>query len=288
MAPTVLITGCSPGGIGHALAKEYHSKGAHVFATARRIEVIDDLKNLGMSTLALDVTKPESIRAVREAVAAETGGRLDVLVNNAGQFPKAPAVEHNLSEIRELFDANFFGVIAMVQEFTPLLLAAKGQIINTGSIVALAPIPFQAAYNASKAALHSYSDTLQLELAPFGVRVVTVVTGIIHTHMDSPPGLPAPFKQGSIYEPMRDAHVAKRDETNAARKPTAPEEYSRKLVSRTFGNNSIAGRINLGEFSSRMWFLSWLMPKSVIGSILSQAQGLDQLPKLLKEETKTE
>jgi NADP-dependent 3-hydroxy acid dehydrogenase YdfG len=85
MAPkTVLITGCSKGGIGDALAQEFHRKGVHVFATARSLSKISHLKDMGITTFELDVTSPDSIRNGVSFVEKETEGRLDFLVNNAG------------------------------------------------------------------------------------------------------------------------------------------------------------------------------------------------------------
>jgi len=83
----VLITGCSPGSIGHALAKEYHSKGLRVTVSARRMEVLADLQELGMDAIRLDVTDPAAIIAAKEQVQQLTGGKLDILVNNAYVFP---------------------------------------------------------------------------------------------------------------------------------------------------------------------------------------------------------
>jgi 1-acylglycerone phosphate reductase len=86
MAPkSVLITGCSEGGIGHALALEWHKQGYRVFATARNTSAMQDLEKAGIETLAMDVTDTTSLKSVKEEVEKRTGGTLDVLVNNAGQ-----------------------------------------------------------------------------------------------------------------------------------------------------------------------------------------------------------
>ena len=82
---TVLITGCSEGGIGHSLALEWHSKGHRVFATARRLEAMSSLSSAGIECLAMDVTDIVSLQSAKEEVEKKTGGTLDVLVNNAGQ-----------------------------------------------------------------------------------------------------------------------------------------------------------------------------------------------------------
>ena len=81
---SVLITGCSEGGIGDALAKEFHANGLRVFATARNLKSIQHLKDMGMTILPLDVVNPSSIAEAVKSVEAATGGTLDFLVNNSG------------------------------------------------------------------------------------------------------------------------------------------------------------------------------------------------------------
>ena len=82
---TVLITGCSEGGIGHNLALEWNSKGHWVFATARNVDSMTGLQDVGIECLAMDVTETESLKTVKEQIEDKTGGTLDILVNNAGQ-----------------------------------------------------------------------------------------------------------------------------------------------------------------------------------------------------------
>ena len=81
---SVLITGCSQGGIGHSLALEWHSRGYRVFATSRSLDTMSDLATKGIECLSMDVTDPASLKTVKEEVEQKTGGSLDVLVNNAG------------------------------------------------------------------------------------------------------------------------------------------------------------------------------------------------------------
>lgn len=176
MAKTVLITGCSSG-IGHALAREFKSKGFRVFATARKTDSIADLAALGIETLALEATSSESIAALKAEIVSRTGGQLDFLVNNAGRSYTVPAMEVELHEIEETFAVNVFAVMRMCQAFVPLLIEARGTIVQLGSLAGVMPYVFGSVYCASKAALHRYSDTLRLELKPFGVRVVNVITG---------------------------------------------------------------------------------------------------------------
>lgn len=159
---TVLITGCSAGGIGNALAREFASKGLRVFATARQAESIADLRSHGIEPLSLEVHKQESIDALKAQVQSLTGGKLDYLVNNAGRNYTVPGLEIDLDELRLTFEINVFAVMRMCQAFAPLLIAAKGRIIQIGSVAAVVPYVFGSAYNASKAALHQYSNTLRV------------------------------------------------------------------------------------------------------------------------------
>ncbi|KAJ2977729.1 hypothetical protein NUW58_g7722 [Xylaria curta] len=182
---TVLVTGCTPGGIGHGICLEYHRQGLHVIATARRPEVLAELAELGMSTVALDVTDAESIRKCRDEVAKINGGKLDILVNNAGRTHTHPALDVSLPDVRATFETNVFSIMAMVQAFIDQLITAKGLIINISSLSSITPYLFGSVYCASKAAVSAYSRTLRLELAPFGVRVMVSMTGTVKSNTAS-------------------------------------------------------------------------------------------------------
>jgi 1-acylglycerone phosphate reductase len=132
---SVLITGCSTGGIGWAMAKNFHQRGFYVFATARDISRIDNLLNLSdIEILELDVTIPKTIAQCKEIVVKRTGGRLDVLLNNAGIEFNSPLLDTDLEEAKKLFDVNVWGPLAMVQAFAPLLIEAGGVVFNQSSI----------------------------------------------------------------------------------------------------------------------------------------------------------
>jgi len=113
-----------------------------------------------------------------------------------------PIVDSDLKSVRQMFEVNVFSLVATTQAFTPLLIASKGVIVNIGSMLGMAPFPYQGMYNASKAAVNILTDTLRIELAPFGVRVVLVITGAIKTHFFDnlhKPELPTQ----SIYNPSK-------------------------------------------------------------------------------------
>ncbi|PKX91167.1 putative short chain dehydrogenase/reductase [Aspergillus novofumigatus IBT 16806] len=172
---TVLITGCSPGGIGYSLCCAFKAKGLRVFATARRREDLASLEAKGIETLPLTVDNLQSVQQCYAEIERRVGSRgLDYLVNNAYV---------DLQEARQLFETNFFAVILMCQTFLPLLVKAKGTIVQIGSVSGVMPYVFGSVYNASKAALHSLSDTMRIELAPFGIKVTTVITGGVQSRI---------------------------------------------------------------------------------------------------------
>jgi 1-acylglycerone phosphate reductase len=132
---TVLITGCSAGGIGWAMAKNFHQQGYYVFATARDPSKTANLAELGdIEILELDVTVPKTMARCKEVIAKRTGGSLDVLVNNAGVEFNSPLLDTDIDEAKRLYDVNVWGLLAMVQAFAPLLIEAKGVVFNQSSI----------------------------------------------------------------------------------------------------------------------------------------------------------
>lgn len=141
---TCLVTGCSGGGVGAAIAEAFRDGGYHVFATARSPSKIPESLSSApnVTVLALDVGSSESIAAVVLAVTEQTGGKLDVLVNNAGLGLNMPGLDTSIAEAKKLFDINFFGAIEMMQAFSHLLIKAQGCIVNNSSIGGSAALPF--------------------------------------------------------------------------------------------------------------------------------------------------
>lgn len=169
---TILITGCSSG-YGLETARHFHERGWNVVATMRtpRPELLPVSER--MRVLALDVTKPDSIASVVEAA-----GPIDVLVNNAGIGLMGAFEATPLSTVREVFETNTFGVMAMIQAVLPRLRArGSGAIVNVTSSAVLAPMPLVAAYTASKMAIEGFTASLAFELEAFGLRVKLVQPG---------------------------------------------------------------------------------------------------------------
>jgi NAD(P)-dependent dehydrogenase (short-subunit alcohol dehydrogenase family) len=168
----ILITGCSSG-YGLETARHFLAQGWNVIATMRtpREDVLPRSERLRI--LALDVTKPESIAAVLAA-----SGPIDVLVNNAGIGLFGALEVTPMTTVREVFETNTFGVIAMTQAVLPQMRARRsGVVVNVTSSATLAPMPLVAVYTASKMAIEGFTASLAFELADFAVQVKLVEPG---------------------------------------------------------------------------------------------------------------
>jgi NAD(P)-dependent dehydrogenase (short-subunit alcohol dehydrogenase family) len=181
--PVWLITGCSTG-FGRELSKILLEDGFSVVVTARDPAKIADLvaeyPETGLA-LALDVDDPAQIAASVKA-AMEKFGRIDVLVNNAGYGYLAAVEEGEESEIRAMFDTNFFALAAMCRAVLPIMRAQKsGTIVNISSMGGVCGFPGIGYYNATKFAVEGLSEAMAKELAPFGVKVLIVEPGPFRT-----------------------------------------------------------------------------------------------------------
>lgn len=180
VSKAVLVTGCSSG-IGHATAEHLADRGWRVYATARRVESIQDLAERGCVTLALDVTDEASMRTAVEAVEQEEGA-IGVLVNNAG-YSQSGAVETvPLDDVRRQFETNVFGLVRMCQLVLPGMRdQGWGKIVNISSMGGKLVFPGGGAYHATKHAVEAFSDALRYEVRGFGVDVVIIEPGLIKT-----------------------------------------------------------------------------------------------------------
>lgn len=173
---------------------------------------------------------------------------------------EAPAIEADPRRVRAMFDANVFGVFDVISAFTPLLLAAVPEsshppiIINTASVLARVPYPFSSAYNASKAAVAAYSDTLRLELAPLGIKVVTIYMGVVSTGISSPSTIK--FNSNSLFADA-EGGVKQRSREHRVSGMKA-DQFAKQVVESLLNSES---RLDKGEY---IWkgsnaFLVWLL-----------------------------
>jgi NAD(P)-dependent dehydrogenase (short-subunit alcohol dehydrogenase family) len=165
-----LVTGASTG-IGRATTKALQNAGFRVFGTSRRAatEGYD-----GVTMLTCDVTDDASVAKLVDDVLAETG-RIDLLVNNAGMGLLGGAEESSIAQAQSLFDVNVFGVLRVINAVLPTMRRqGKGRIVNLSSVQGFVPAPYFALYSSTKHAVEGYSESIDHELRPFGIRVVLV------------------------------------------------------------------------------------------------------------------
>ena len=178
-----LITGCSAG-FGRELVLAALAAGDRVLATARKPEVLADLAEAGgdrLRTAALDVTDPATIDAA-VAAALDAFGRVDVLVNNAGNGSVGAVEEFTMAELRELMEVMFFGAVATTKAVLPHLRAQRGgAVVMISSMGGQVTMPGFGAYCSAKFALEAVAESLAAEVAPFGVRVLIVEPGAFRT-----------------------------------------------------------------------------------------------------------
>lgn len=182
--PVVLVTGAA-GGLGEACVRLLVAQGFDVLAAARRLP---DARRLarevgqGVVPLALDVSRPASVRAAARTVARRCGQRgLAGLVHAVGVGWSAPLELAPTADLREHFEVNVLGVHAATQALLPLLRRGRGRVLMLSSGASLLPVPFLGAYRASKLALEALAEAWQLELEGQGVQVVLVQPGEMAT-----------------------------------------------------------------------------------------------------------
>ncbi|WFU06880.1 oxidoreductase (plasmid) [Rhizobium sp. CB3171] len=177
---TALVTGASSG-MGKDIAKRLIADGFRVYVAARSVDKMIDLEKIGARALQMDISDDDEIQAVVSAILMESGG-VDVLVNNAGFGLYGPVEDIPLDEARYQFEVNVFGPARLTQLLLPAMRQrGSGTIVNITSMGGKIYTLLGAWYHATKHALEGWSDSLRLELAPFGINVVIVEPGLTET-----------------------------------------------------------------------------------------------------------
>lgn len=268
----VLISGCSSG-IGLALARECASRGCRVFATARKPEVIENLKREGMETAALDVTSQESIDACVAGVLSQTG-RIDVLINNAGYALIGPMIDLSVDDLRRQFETNVIGLMALTKSVVPYMLKEhSGLVVNIASVSGICATPFAGAYCATKAAVNLLSTSLRIELAPFGIDVITVQPGAIKSDFGKAATGTIRLDRQSVYAPL--SRYVEARAMSSQKDPTSAEEFASRLVDKLF-LKKIPKVIRLGKSSTQLPLVASL-PAGSFDKMMSRMFGLDKL-----------
>ena len=236
---TILITG-GTSGIGLGLAVRLHQAGNTVIVAGRRTALLDTITSEypGIASVELDVADPDSIARAR-ATLETSHPDLNVLVNNAGiQLPENPLDPSDVRRAEQHVTTNLLGPIRMAYAFTSLLAGKKGAaIVNVSSALAFVPFPTTPTYSATKAALHSFTESQRIRLAETGIQVVELVPPGVQTELmgqqDSEHAMPlAEFLDQvlALWEDNPDAQELVVENARGIRDATADGSYSQLLT----------------------------------------------------------
>ena len=269
----VLITGCSSG-IGKSIAVELATRGQIVHATARNADSIIRMK--GIHPLQLDVTKIETIKAAVSEV-MRISGRIDMLINNAGFGLMGPVLELSLDAFRRQMETNVTGLLAVTQEVAPhMIRQGSGRIINVGSVSGILTSPFAGAYCASKAAVHSLSDAMRLEMEPLGIKVITLQPGGVISRFGDTATEGISLCKDSFYAPIKSA-IEERARIGQVGSMDA-DEFARIVTNDLLADNPPA-IIRHAINSIKLPAIRWLLPVSTQDKILRKKFKLNGLKK---------
>ncbi len=269
----IMITGCSSG-IGRALVEEFSVRGHRVLATARSRESMADLASDRVRLIELDVTDEQSITdAVADCL--EWAGRVDVVVNNAGYALVGPMSELDIDDIRTQFETNVVGLVAVAQAVIPSMVESRqGRIVNIGSVSGLTTTPFGGAYSATKAAVHMISDAMRMELAPFGIEVITIQPGSIRSSFGARAAVDVDrFQEGSLYSSLED-QIQERA-AMSQKNPTPAGEFASQVVDAVTATKPPA--VFRSGHGSRILAVMAHLPVWLRDSILSRRFKLERL-----------
>lgn len=278
---TVVVTGASSG-IGRACVARMLQAGWRVFATVRKTEDGQRLQSEfgdALTPAILDVTDRASIAAAAEQVGSRLPEHgLDGLVNVAGVGMVRPVEYVTPGDLQTIFDINVFGQIAVTQAFLPRLRQARGRIVNISSVGAHIAVPFGSPINASKSAFGIFSDTLRLELHPFGLRVCVVEPGAIRTPAVEKTlgnvaavagGLPA--EGAALYGEMLRKFAAR---AYAREMNGSPPEVVAQAVHHALTARRPRARYRAGKHARLLGALPRILPDRLLDSLLLRIAGL--------------
>ncbi|KPI35982.1 NADPH-dependent 1-acyldihydroxyacetone phosphate [Cyphellophora attinorum] len=290
---TALITGCSDGGLGAALAKALHSRGVRVLATARDLSKTESLQKLDIKCFELDVLNDESIQSCLATVKSTCHKGLNMLINNAGGGHYMPFLHLDLQKARELFDVNLWSHLAVTQAFLPLLMQTAAEqgialLVNQTSISSTLRTPYHSAYSASKAALASFSATQRIELRPFGIRVVDLKTGSTESNFSENRTNALTLPPDSPYMPIKEKveNVIRGDATEAYAEDQ--DKWAQNVVDDLLREGGPPAEIWRGGAAGRVKLLQGglesVVPPDLGDGGFMKLGGLDLLEDMVKKE----
>lgn len=275
-----VVTGASSG-IGYSLTDELAANGFIVYACARRLEPINDLKDRHgpekIKPYQIDISNNEEIVTFRQFLESELqNGKVDLLYNNAGQACSFATLDVTDRIMEDCFKANVFGHINITRELSKLIINAKGTIVFTGSIAGIVSFPFMTTYSATKAAIHQYARGLHLEMKPFEVRVINAITGGVETAIAEKRPMPSNslfnFPEGLEAFKARSKKVQK----------MSSSQYAKQMVKVIMNSNDPVD-VYKGSFAMIARVLALFVPMWVLNKLLYKFNKLDKVESSIKQ-----
>lgn len=270
---SILITGCSSG-IGHTIAKGLLERGYQVFASARRIQDVEKIQQMGLKSVQLDLTDTTSIRLAVDRVLEQTENRLFALINN-GAYGQPGAVEDLETDVlRRQFETNLFGTHELTRLLIPILRKQqRSHIIQISSMLGFVCLPYRGAYNASKYALEALTDTMRLELAGSGVHPSLIQPGPISSRFREnayQAFTEAINPDNSVHKAAYQKEIA-RMQSDSPVPFTLPADAVLKKVIHALESNRPRRRYPVTQPAHVFGFLKRALPDSWLDAILSSA-----------------
>lgn len=253
----VLITGCAKGGIGYEYCRAFAEHNCNVFASdvPRWLPDLTDLQSQHVEALDLDVTSDQSVATAIKHVISR-GGKIDILINNAGIGSTGPLAELPLDAVKKAYEINALGQLRMVQHVVPHMVARGGGcIVNIGSVVGKVPTPWAGSYCASKAYVHAISHALRVELKPFNIDVVLVLPGAVRSNFGSNALDRLKGYEWNIYKGFEES-ILERARASQSGKSSDASVFAKHVTSEVLSSNP-PKTITAGHMTGLFRFLSW-------------------------------
>lgn len=273
MSKVILITG-GTSGIGQAIAHYMAKRNFKVYATRRNTSPADE--STGIHFLTMDVTLPEKIRQEID-ILIETEKRVDVLINNAGISMAGPLEETPLTEIRRVFETNFFGMVQVTQQVLPAMRRQHdGLIINISSIGGLMGLPFYGVYSASKHAVEGFSESLSMEVRPFGIKVCLIEPGEYQSRLAANRRVQSVSELSPYFDNFQKFNRVSGQESQRARDP---HEIAR-LVYQIINRPNPAVRYKTGTLMEKLTpALKNILPSRMFEKLIMDHYGINDEPR---------
>ncbi len=274
-----LVTGASSG-IGEKTALRLRESGFEVYAVARRLELMQGLADAGVHVFAMDVTDDDSMTSGIQRIIDEQG-RIDVLVNNAGYGSYGAVEDVPIEEARRQFEVNVFGLARLTQLVTPHMrkiaadpLAQRCRIVNISSIGGKFYEPLGAWYHATKFAVEGFSDSLRIELAPFGIDVIIIEPGPIRTEWNEISRVSlTETSAGGAYEHQAEKVRRVMERADGPTRSSKPDVVAKKIVSAVLANTPRA-RYPVGRGAGTIVRARRLLPDAAFDYVVKGIYGM--------------